>query len=239
MKKWKCTLCGYVHTGAEPPEKCPVCGADKSLFVLMEEETVARADADETHVSDEPSDTFSRENTAPSARGDAHQAEDRKEQVPTDEPSQPAWKRFAASVYGQYLTRYHGHPIAVHIPNGVLPLAALFAILAVIFKSQALAVAAQYDIGFVALTMPLVIGTGFVDWSNGYKARMTRIFKTKMICAAIVILLSLVLALWGGFGFGIYSSSISESWFFLLLHLANLGAAGVAGWYGGKLVYRK
>jgi len=22
MKKWVCSVCGYVHTGDEPPEKC-------------------------------------------------------------------------------------------------------------------------------------------------------------------------------------------------------------------------
>ncbi len=33
MKKWKCTVCGYVYTGDEPPEKCPICGAPKEKFV--------------------------------------------------------------------------------------------------------------------------------------------------------------------------------------------------------------
>ena len=33
MKKWECTVCGYIHEGAEPPEICPVCGADRSKFV--------------------------------------------------------------------------------------------------------------------------------------------------------------------------------------------------------------
>ncbi len=37
MKKWKCTVCGYIHVGDEPPEICPVCKADKSKFVLLEE----------------------------------------------------------------------------------------------------------------------------------------------------------------------------------------------------------
>ena len=32
MKKFVCTVCGYIHEGAEPPEKCPQCGADKSKF---------------------------------------------------------------------------------------------------------------------------------------------------------------------------------------------------------------
>jgi nitrite reductase (NADH) large subunit len=29
---WLCTVCGYVHQGPEPPDVCPVCGADKALF---------------------------------------------------------------------------------------------------------------------------------------------------------------------------------------------------------------
>ncbi|MCX5752751.1 MAG: hypothetical protein NTW97_03785 [Candidatus Krumholzibacteria bacterium] len=35
-KKWKCTLCGYIHTGEAPPEKCPVCGASGERFVPYE-----------------------------------------------------------------------------------------------------------------------------------------------------------------------------------------------------------
>ena len=31
--KWLCPLCGYVHTGEEPPEKCPICGALADVFV--------------------------------------------------------------------------------------------------------------------------------------------------------------------------------------------------------------
>ena len=36
MKKWKCSVCGYVHTGEEPPDTCPVCGAPKEKFVLVQ-----------------------------------------------------------------------------------------------------------------------------------------------------------------------------------------------------------
>jgi len=28
MKRWRCGVCGYVHTGDSPPEKCPNCGAE-------------------------------------------------------------------------------------------------------------------------------------------------------------------------------------------------------------------
>ena len=33
--RWICTVCGYVHTGDEPPEKCPVCGQPASVFKKM------------------------------------------------------------------------------------------------------------------------------------------------------------------------------------------------------------
>ena len=35
-KKWKCTVCGYIHEGAKPPAACPVCGAHKFQFILYE-----------------------------------------------------------------------------------------------------------------------------------------------------------------------------------------------------------
>ncbi len=31
-KKWICAICGFVHEGPEPPEKCPQCKAPKSKF---------------------------------------------------------------------------------------------------------------------------------------------------------------------------------------------------------------
>ena len=37
MKKWKCTVCGYVHEGPNPPEFCPLCKQPASKFVPIEE----------------------------------------------------------------------------------------------------------------------------------------------------------------------------------------------------------
>ena len=37
-KKWRCTVCGYVHTGDNPPEKCPLCKAPASKFVEIKED---------------------------------------------------------------------------------------------------------------------------------------------------------------------------------------------------------
>ena len=30
--KWRCTVCGYIHTGDTPPEKCPLCGVPAERF---------------------------------------------------------------------------------------------------------------------------------------------------------------------------------------------------------------
>ena len=40
MKKWICTVCGYVHEGENPPDNCPTCGAPAEKFKLMEGEMV-------------------------------------------------------------------------------------------------------------------------------------------------------------------------------------------------------
>ena len=37
MKKWVCSVCGYVWEGETPPEKCPVCGVPASKFNEMKE----------------------------------------------------------------------------------------------------------------------------------------------------------------------------------------------------------
>ena len=41
MKKFVCTVCGYVHTGDAAPEACPVCGAPASKFVEQKAEAGA------------------------------------------------------------------------------------------------------------------------------------------------------------------------------------------------------
>lgn len=30
--RWKCSKCGHIHTGTEPPEKCPSCAHPKEYF---------------------------------------------------------------------------------------------------------------------------------------------------------------------------------------------------------------
>ncbi|MGP1412052.1 MAG: rubredoxin-like domain-containing protein [Peptoanaerobacter stomatis] len=35
IKSWKCTICGYIHDGETPPEKCPICGYGPEKFMQI------------------------------------------------------------------------------------------------------------------------------------------------------------------------------------------------------------
>jgi len=48
MKKWTCSICGYVHDGDTPPDACPQCGAVAEKF--NEQQAGAMAWADEHRI---------------------------------------------------------------------------------------------------------------------------------------------------------------------------------------------
>jgi len=44
IMKWVCSVCGYVHEGDQPPERCPQCKVPADKFVKQEEEGAEWAD---------------------------------------------------------------------------------------------------------------------------------------------------------------------------------------------------
>jgi rubredoxin len=44
IKKWICSVCGYVYEGPTPPEECPVCHQPASKFNEVKEEMVWAAE---------------------------------------------------------------------------------------------------------------------------------------------------------------------------------------------------
>lgn len=50
-KLFKCTVCGFVYEGEEPPEKCPKCEAPKEKFVELTKE-----EADKIYAADRTND---------------------------------------------------------------------------------------------------------------------------------------------------------------------------------------
>ena len=43
MAKFVCPVCGYVHEGDTPPEKCPVCGVSGATFTKQESDEIVWA----------------------------------------------------------------------------------------------------------------------------------------------------------------------------------------------------
>jgi uncharacterized membrane protein len=136
------------------------------------------------------------------------------------------------------MVRQHAHPISVHIPNGVLPMAVIFFILAALFQIYSLDVAALYSLIFVVLAMPMVLFSGYVDWKNRFGGNLTILFLTKMVCGAIVATLAFALAVWRIAEPCVLVPDSPHRWLFILFCLLMLAAAGTAGFLGGKLVFK-
>jgi uncharacterized membrane protein len=216
VKKWECTVCGYIHVGEEPPEICPVCGADRSKFV----EIVAEEKAEEKTTAKIDPIALETETKTSDANGKT-----------PDPPSK--YDR----IY-QLMVKHHVHPISVHIPNGLLPVSVFFIFLAVIFKFAGLGQAAFYNLIVVVFVMPMVIFSGVVVWQKKYKGAMTTLFLTKMICGGVVSLTAMILVIWYIVDPGVSSLASTHLVGFLFVNVVMLGAAVTAGFLGGKLVFR-
>lgn len=211
--KWRCTVCGYIHEGPEPPDKCPVCGADKRLFEPYE--TVPEA-GDESATIPPPV----------AARGVDLGPE------PTDTKGR---------LYHRLLTqmlKHHAHPVSVHIPNGVLPMSFVFLILAAISGCRALETAYICNMIFVVLTMPFVLFSGYVEWQKRYKGFLSDRFLTKILCATVVAVLSLVTTIWWIAAPDVLRDGAAGKGVFLMMNVVMLAAAAIAGLIGGKLVFK-
>ena len=221
-RQWRCTICGYVHTGPEPPAVCPVCGADQSAFEEVVEEQATAAPA----TTAEPRPT-----TAASF---------------DDQPAAQTRVAGLMDKINAYLDRYrhlidlaienHAHPISVHIPNGVLPIAVVMVLLAAVFDMPLLGRAAFYNMIFILLSMPVVLFTGYLHWHYKFGGHMTSLFKGKLISGIAVSALAFILVLWA-----LIDPRVAEdpSFFYVVLHLVMLGFAGYAGYLGGRLVFHR
>jgi len=210
MKKWECTVCGYIHEGDEPPDECPICSADKSMFVEVIEEQPSQ---EERPATEEP--------------------------VVSSAP--PATKpTFIAQAYAfatEQILRHHLHPIMVHTPNGVLPMALIFLLMTALLGLPLFETAAFYSFIFVLIAMPAVIFTGYEVWQNRYGGAKTFTFKVKIGASIVTVFLLCVLTLWRAVQPDILTTASTGRWIFLLLSLILVGAVGFAGHLGGKLVF--
>ncbi len=134
-------------------------------------------------------------------------------------------------------SRLHLHPISVHFPNGILPLALLLLIGALSLGIKSFEVAAYYNMIFVLATMPVVLGTGFIEWKERFRSAKTLLFITKIFCAGIVTICLSVMVLWRFIMPDVAGVDSPYRLIYLIIGLVMVGAAGIAGHLGGKLVF--
>jgi rubredoxin len=210
VKRWRCTVCGYVHTGDEPPEKCPVCDAPREMFVEIDADGKALGEV-ETEEAD-----------SAMALG-----------------SEAAVKQSSSFLdkLASLSLKLHLHPITTHFPNGILPVVVVFLGLSVYFKIISLELAAYYNLIFVLIMLPLVLLTGFIEWQKRYKGIKTTIFIVKIICSLIVLGTVNVLVFWRLLDPDVMAEGSPSRLIYLGVALGMLGATGLAGHLGGKLVF--
>ena len=136
------------------------------------------------------------------------------------------------------MLKHHAHPVSVHIPNGVLPVSFVLMILSTLTGATSLATAAHINMVFVVLTLPFVLFSGYIEWQNRYKGLRSSRFITKIICAGIVTVTSVLLVLWWVADPGILQTPSLARNTFLFVGLIMLAAAVIAGLIGGKLVFK-
>ncbi|MDY6824299.1 MAG: hypothetical protein SWH68_10975 [Thermodesulfobacteriota bacterium] len=236
MKKWRCKVCDYIHEDEEPPEKCPVCGADKSKFEAVsdqEAETIQAAKtakqlAREKKMLEKSGVTAE---TQPGTSTDAAQKTGGIEQ-----------STHSAGLFGtvnDLMVRHHAHPVSVHFPNGVLPVSVLFVLLTFVISQGALGRAALYNNLLVLLSLPVVLYSGANAWQRKYGGRLTPVFRNKIIAASVTTVSCLLVVIWCLAQPDILETGTGlQKTGFVLLNLIMVAATGVAGFIGGKLVFK-
>jgi len=214
MKAWQCSVCKYIHRGDEPPEKCPVCGVDASKFVEIDEADIPPAKKPGQNAPEKA----------------AAQVAAKQEPEPPPPP-----ETLKEKVEG-LLLKHPAHPVSVHTPNGVLPMAVVLYILAWLFDARLLSHTAMVSQIFVLLSLPVVIYTGTVEWRRKYNGAMTPVFKFKILAAALTTATCIITLGWYLADPAILLSS--KAWVFILINLLMLAFAGIAGHIGGKLVFK-
>jgi uncharacterized membrane protein len=203
-------VCGYIHSGNEPPEQCPVCKAPKSKFVEIDAQGDLIAPSSET-LSEQPQAV----------------------NTPPDGTLPPAPKDKVAN----FVLRHHLHPILVHTPNGLIPVIVLFMLLHIILHIQDFNKAAFFNMSVVVLIMPAVMITGYLEWKKRYNKAKTVLFLAKICCSLVVLTALLILAGWRFINPEVAAQGSPAKWVYFSIGVIMLVAVGIAGHLGGKLVF--
>jgi uncharacterized membrane protein len=290
-KRWKCSVCGYIHVGEDPPEKCPACGVDSTMFFQVDEagkkiETKFTEDVVEVPTSGPPikedsQPVATKKVETPTEEPDSPVVEIEPEdaaveevnkgtkapvEVPAKKPDMEAFQARAAEnsvaspespaseeskkeepvkkskrsfldLLGAMVLKQHLHPITVHTPNGVLPMAVLFMVLAIFYNYPVFEQPAFFSLTFVLAVLPVVVLTGYLEWQMRYRGAKTFLFIVKIFCSLIVLASVSTLVIWRFIDPAVTGPDSPFRMIYLGVGVVSLVAAGIAGHLGGKLVF--
>lgn len=134
------------------------------------------------------------------------------------------------------LIKHHAHPVSVHTPNGILPAAVVLWVAAWLFNYDILSKAAFINMIFVIIVLPFVLFTGALEWKKKYNGTLNNLFKLKILSATLTTILCVI-----SFGWYLLSPDVLSSplaWLFILINIIMVAFAGIAGYIGGKLVFK-
>ncbi len=230
-----------ISSDDNPPERCPVCGTSLEKSKEKAEKSWRCTICGYIHRGQKPEEVCPVCNV-PSEKFIALDRNGREsgslaieEGVPSasDEKDSKSLLNAIACL----LVRYHLHPILSHFPNGILPVVVTLLVISIVFNLASLESAAFYNLLAVLLTLPPVLLTGYLEWQRNYQGIKTNIFKIKIVCSIVILISTSVLVVWRIIEPEVVAEGSPKRFIYLGIAVLLLGAVGVAGHQGGKLVF--
>ena len=258
MKKWKCGVCGFIHEGQEPPKECPVCKAKEESFSEMKDELADKGGSAPVEGTPKSGHFAVAASPAKSKRwrclicGYIHEGEAPPAECPIckapadqfaelDAKDNPIKKGTAAApgIIVRILMSLHAHPILAHFPNGILPMVVLF-LAGSVFLSYDMFVdkTTFFSLIFVLITMPFVLGSGYLEWKHRYRGARTILFITKIGCGFVALIALVVLVAWYAFDREVMLPDSPYRLLYFIVAVILLMAVAIAGHLGGHLVFK-
>lgn len=263
MKRWKCTVCGYIHEGNEPPEKCPLCHAPAEKFIeVIEEGAVKKSSSSENgvgrrwecsacgyiHKGEKPPEKcplcgvpakmfFEIDETGTKITAEKTQNTQSKPNSVKEKTTEVASSSSFLGFIRKQILHHHIHPISVHFPNGVLPVGLVFLLIGGGLQIAGFERAAFFNFVFVLLNMPVVMVAGYLEWQNRYNGALTLLFKVKIASSLVVIVCLTWLVGWRIINPEVMAADSPAKWTYITIAAIMVVATGIAGHLGGKLVF--
>lgn len=132
----------------------------------------------------------------------------------------------------------HLHPICVHFPQALFPVAFAATLIYLALGIREFEAGAYMCALLGLLSVPVAALSGVIDWKLRFRGAMTRVFKIKMAGSGLLVVLALPAVLLRASHPDLLLHPLQGAgWGYLLLLAACAADCTVLGFYGGRLVF--